>query len=651
PQEAPSTQQPQPTPQATSESEPGMAFSIEDLLPVESDHDEHDGVAMEDSKPTPPAESADSPVTHANAMHADMLQDLVQEHSPKAQDLMDSTGENLGDLMHSVVDGSAQNSDTEPKPAQSTPPLEAEAPAPPLEPTPAAKSEVTLEESELGAQAHTETATTEPPVVQLEQSGLDIQEIPTDLQELTQTHLADEPTEEQPAPISADVGDAKPAESLELESEMPKALESAKPAEPALSQEAEPINKADTHTEPSTEAQEPNQAHPTAHSDSMEQPTDSQEPTTELEALPEMDTPKIEELAPSQEMQGDSLETPSLEDSIEAMGAEPAPPIEPLEEPLELEANMLLEPEVLQDTPESITASIEPMENTSTLAEQEPLTPMPLESQELPTPLESSAEPAEPTPLETEGLESALETGELESEGGETKAVESEVTPEQESEPELATEEPHPQLEGIEELESLESQELPMPLESSAESAEPTLLETEGLEIGELESEGEEDKAVESEMALEQAESEPELAEPNLATQEPQPQLEDAEQAPPSTQDVPGSVLAQTHPKTPEPQTIEHIEDIPTAVMTSVMDGSYEESLKSQEGAKEAITPQQAEQQLTPQAPSTEAPTQASAPATITLNTLDLQTLLKDLPIDPKILENKVLRIQLVDKE
>ncbi len=85
--------------------------------------------------------------------------------------------------------------------------------------------------------------------------------------------------------------------------------------------------------------------------------------------------------------------------------------------------------------------------------------------------------------------------------------------------------------------------------------------------------------------------------------------------------------------------------------MTSVMDGSYEESLKAQEGAKEAITPQQAEQQPTPQAPPTEAPTPASTPAVITLNTLDLQTLLKDLPIDPKILENKVLRIQLVDKE
>ncbi|WP_285657791.1 hypothetical protein, partial [Helicobacter bizzozeronii] len=572
-----------PTPQATPESEPGMAFSIEDLLPVESDHDEHDGVAMEDSKPTPPAESADSPITHAHAMHADMLQDLIQEHPSKTQDLMDST-EQMGDL-HAGVDGSAQNSDTEPEPTQSTPPLE-----PQVEPAPTAKSEVTLEGSELGAQAHTETAT-EPPVAQLEQSGLDIQEIPADLQELTQTHLA-EPTEEQPAPISADMGDAKIADSSELEPEMPpelleglesveskeghslnqteqtpptptelldampEALEPTKPAEPTPPQEA------DTHAEPSTDSQELKQADLTAHSDSMEQPTDSQEPTAELEALPEMDTHE-EELAPSQEIQEDSLETPSLEDSIEAMGAEPAPPIEPLEEPLELEADMLLEPEMLQDILESVAASIEPMENTSTLAEQEPLIPTPLESQELPTPLESSTEPAEPTLLEAQELETQ--------EGEAIGAAESEVALEQEeTEPKLETEEQHLNLEGAEEL---------------------------------------------------------------------------------AQQDVPGSVLAQTHPKTPEPQTIEHIEDIPTAVMTSVMDGSYEESLKSQEGAKEAITPQQAEQQPTPQAPSTEAPTQASAPATITLNTLDLQTLLKDLPIDPKILENKVLRIQLVDKE
>ncbi|TSA81414.1 hypothetical protein FNE76_06650 [Helicobacter mehlei] len=770
PQEAPSTEQPQPEPtlQATSEpeSEPGMAFSIEDLLPVESDHDE---VAMEDSEPTsPPAEPSDSTVTHANAMHADMLQDLVQEDSPKAQDLMDSTEENLGDLMHAVVDGSEQNNaPSKPtEPAQSTPPLEGEPPTSPLEPqgvepTLVAESEVALEESEVGAQTHIETATTElpAPTAELEENDPNAQEVPTDLQELTQTHLAEsvhadalseEDAVEQPAPVSEDVGGVKPTESLELESEMPselsgslesvesdeehslketegtptpptpvepqgdlEVLESgAESAEPALPQETEEL----THTEPNTKAQEPNQADPTAHGDFM--PTDSQESTAET--LSGMGTPETEELAPSQEMEGDSLETPNLEDSMEAMNAEPALPTESLE----LEADMLLEPEVLQDTPESVVASIEPMENTSTLAEQEPLTPTPLESQELPTQLESSAELAESALLGTEGLEPVLETGELETEGAEARAVESEVAPEQEvSEPGLETEEQHPQLESVGELapsqemegdsletpnledsmeamnaepalptESLEleadmllepevlqdtpesvvasiepmentstlaeqepltptpleSQELPTQLESSAELAESALLGTEGLEpvleTGELETEGAEARAVESEVAPEQ-----EVSEPGLETEEQHLNLEDAEEL--AQQDMPDSVPAPTHPKTPEPQTIEHIEDIPTAVMTSVMDGSYEESLKAQEGAKEPF-PQQPEQQPTPQALLTqEAPTQPSVPATITLNTLDLQTLLKDLPIDPKILENKVLRIQLVDKE
>ncbi|MFC3848318.1 hypothetical protein ACFOPX_07305 [Helicobacter baculiformis] len=160
-----------------------------------------------------------------------------------------------------------------------------------------------------------------------------------------------------------------------------------------------------------------------------------------------------------------------------------------------------------------------------------------------------------------------------------------------------------------------------------------------------------------------------------------------------------------------EPQDIAHIEDIPGSIMASVMDEPYED-LKSKDtdtqGAVGAETeqPMPLEESVVAQEVTTEPATaldsenaqansaekvvalesssleadpvpafaenldatseikamdsteqedevtqntsdQSHAPATLTL---DLQSLLKDLPIDPKILENKVLSIQITDK-
>lgn len=50
------------------------------------------------------------------------------------------------------------------------------------------------------------------------------------------------------------------------------------------------------------------------------------------------------------------------------------------------------------------------------------------------------------------------------------------------------------------------------------------------------------------------------------------------------------------------------------------------------------------------QAKESEQTSQESLPSVLPTLTLDLQTLLKDLPIDPEILKNKVLSIQIIDK-
>ncbi|WP_104691160.1 hypothetical protein [Helicobacter heilmannii] len=118
-----------------------------------------------------------------------------------------------------------------------------------------------------------------------------------------------------------------------------------------------------------------------------------------------------------------------------------------------------------------------------------------------------------------------------------------------------------------------------------------------------------------------------------------------------------------------DPQEYEHIEDIPEPVMSSVVDGTPPPQAISPETPKEQTpkTPKELEipQELEAQSPEalkeqvTAGPKEQEGAPTTELKAvplhldLNLQDLLKDLPIDPKLLEGKTLKIQvnLVDKD
>lgn len=94
-------------------------LNLEDLLPVET----HTPKKETDSSKEPTPDSAlpdDIPLeshTHADSVYMDMLEDLMQENSPEAQELMDSM-HGMDSAMHTAMEDIQPLTDIEPSLAQ-----------------------------------------------------------------------------------------------------------------------------------------------------------------------------------------------------------------------------------------------------------------------------------------------------------------------------------------------------------------------------------------------------------------------------------------------------------------------------------------------------------------------------------------------------
>ncbi|BCZ19117.1 hypothetical protein NHP190012_07590 [Helicobacter sp. NHP19-012] len=358
---SPDEQVPQPSP---------LALDLEDLLPIDSGKDE----------------------THAGLEHDKMLEDLVQEDSPKAQDLMDSM-QNMGDLMRSAdheieepkkpelqtskeppvpkenadqdpmdmlgkleaLEAEAQKSaetpqepeseSTEPTPQVADPTEEIPQESEPTEleaPTQESQTQIPTEQEPTATQNATETPKElEPQTIEsaqenLEQLGLE------DLEGLDNLEQESEEQEAQ-ATEGAQVPKLEGLDDLELESTEPAPQPEPKAQEPQTTEEAqvpklEGLDDLDTSTAP--KEPEPQEQEPQTQESAQETPK-AQEPQETLQEplKPQENTQEDPEL----ENQAELENTPATKDTQESQ-------VELEKDPQEYEN--------IEDIPEPVMSSV-----------------------------------------------------------------------------------------------------------------------------------------------------------------------------------------------------------------------------------------------------------------------------------------------------
>ncbi|BDQ29094.1 hypothetical protein [Helicobacter ailurogastricus] len=412
--------------------------------------------------------------------------------------------------------------------------------------------------------------------------------------------------------------------------------------------------------------------------------TDSTESKTEMEQAPqegtqeESQTPlplNLDDLLPIDEHERETHAGLEHEEMLEDLVQESSPKAQDLMDSMQNMEDFMhsIEHDPMQSAQESTEATQEsnPTEPEELVAEVKP--PQSEEQVlEAETKQESQAKPQVQEAESTSSLETQAHEAEPKPEPEAQIAETEQEAPTKQELEDTAEFNPQEEIKGAEaELEGLDLTDTPSPEEPEAtaqtqpepEIAEPETLEPtpesakptnpEGITEPEPKDEGTEE--------VTELEPEPKLEETQDAKEQAlETATEAAQEEPkaPESETAPEQDLVETAPTAEgtqenlmdlekDPQEYEHIEDIPQPVMSSIVDGSYEA-----ERAPQVAKPAQPEPTPTPcqeQMPAEE-PKIAIAPVQLDL---DLQDLLKDLPIDPKLLEGKTLQVQvhLVDKK
>ncbi|WP_163534378.1 hypothetical protein [Helicobacter suis] len=232
-------------------------LNLEDLLPLET----HPPAKQTDSTKEPMPDSTlpdDIPLeshTHADSVHMDMLEDLMQENSPEAQELMDSM-HGMDSAMHTAMEDIQPFTDIEPSLAQ-------EAQEMPQEPTPTESSLTQDVESE------------EPQIEESKKEEIEAKEIPPSSQDKETNQEVGESTEIE----NAEKEPQEPIQESQELKEQPETPEipSEKETQPQESSELENLTPVQESTE-SAESKEPLATPPEKESQEFEKIEDIPEP-------------------------------------------------------------------------------------------------------------------------------------------------------------------------------------------------------------------------------------------------------------------------------------------------------------------------------------------------------------------------------------